>query len=92
MKYVLMGIAFALIAGTPAAGQQSAAPAGATAQTPVQNKAGSKKKVCRRVEVTGSIMRESICRTVDQWAAEDEASRREAERLKDSQRAGSQMQ
>ena len=92
MKYVLMGVAFALVAGTPASSQQTAAPAGATAQAPVQKKAEGKKKVCRRVEVTGSIMRESICRTVDQWAAEDEASRREAERMQDTRRSGSQTQ
>ena len=90
LKYVLMGVAFALVAGTPAS-SQSAAPAGATAKAPVQ-KAEGKKKVCRRVEVTGSIMRESICKTVDQWAAEDEASRRDAERMQDNRRAGSQIQ
>jgi hypothetical protein len=92
LKYVLMGVAFALVAGTPASGQQSAAPAGATAEAQVQKKAEGKKKVCRRVEVTGSIMRESICRTVDQWAAEDEATRRDAEKMRDTRRSGSQIQ
>jgi hypothetical protein len=89
-----MGIAFALVAGTPASGQQSAAtaPGTTTEQAAVQKKADGKKKVCRRVEVTGSIMRESVCRTVDQWAAEDEASRRDAERMQDNRRSGSQMQ
>ena len=95
MKYVVMGVAFALVAGTPASGQQTApaTPGTASDQSAVQTKAASKKKVCRRVEVTGSIMRESICKTADQWAAEDQAAKNEAEdRIQASRRSGWQNQ
>lgn len=94
MKYIVMGVAFALVAGTPAFGQQAVpAPGSTNEQSAVQTKAVSKKKVCRRVEVTGSIMRESICKTVDQWAAEDQAAKNEAEdRIQASRRSGWQNQ
>jgi len=90
VKYVVMGVAFALIAGTPAWGQQSTAPAptGTNAQAPAPKK---QRKVCRRVETTGSIMRETICRTEQQWTAEEKASQDNAEQIRNSQRSGSQL-
>ena len=94
MKYVVMGVAFALVATTPVLGQQSVTPApgGTSAQAPAQKKPDAKRKVCRRVETTGSIMRETICRTQDQWAAEEKASGDNAEQMRNSQRNGSQTQ
>lgn len=90
MKYVVMSVACALIAGTPASAQQSTAPAqtGTNAQPTAQKKP---RKVCRRVETTGSIMRETICRTEQQWTAEEKASQDNAERMRDTQRSGSQL-
>lgn len=91
MKYLVAAMAFAIVAGAPASAQQNSPQAG-TNDAPVQKKVDGRKKVCRRVEVTGSIMRETICKTVDQWVAEEQASRGDFERIQNSQRAGSQAQ
>lgn len=89
-----MGVALALIAGAPASGRQSPTPApvDTSADTPAQKKPDAKRKVCRRVETTGSIMRQTICRTLNQWAAEEKASRDDAERMHNLRRGGSQVQ
>ncbi len=93
MKYVVMGVAFALVAGTPASGQQNGAPApGVTNEQVAVQKKPDSKRVCRRVETTGSIMRQTVCKTQDQWTAEEQASRDDVERIQNSRRGGSQSQ
>lgn len=53
---------------------QTTAPApsapAATVAAPVKEK-----KICRRLEVTGSIMAAHVCHSRDEWAAIDEANR-----------------
>jgi len=46
------------------------------------------KKICRREQVTGSIMQQRICHTREEWAAIDEANRQAAQNFAASKRMG----
>lgn len=61
-------VVLGLIAASPLAAQASSPAAQVTPAA-----APGDKKVCRRVEVTGSMMPERVCRTRAQWAAVNDA-------------------
>jgi len=48
--------------------------------------APQEKKICRREQVTGSIMQPRICHTKEEWAAIDEANRQNAQNFAASKR------
>lgn len=65
---LLIGLAAALALPTGLAAQDSRAPAPAAAPKPVTDDAASR-MVCRRVEVTGSLVkREKVCKPAKEWA------------------------
>lgn len=66
-----------LLAFGQAAAQEAADPAAApaTSKAGPAAKPGKERKVCRNEEVTGSLMKKRICRTPEQWEAQEQAAK-----------------
>jgi len=74
-RFIVPAAAF-MLSGSLLAQTTTPAPAAPAAPAAAHVK---EKKVCRRQEVTGSIMPERVCHTTDEWAAIDEANRQNAQ-------------
>ncbi|MBS0474169.1 MAG: hypothetical protein JSR28_03330 [Proteobacteria bacterium] len=60
---------FAISLATPAVASDQTGPS-----TPATKSEQKPKTVCRTVEKTGSIMRQRVCKTQDEWASIDQAN------------------
>jgi hypothetical protein len=76
MHRLIVPAAACLLSGSLLAQTTTPTPAAPAAPTVAHVK---EKKICRRQEVTGSIMPERVCHTSDEWAAIDEANRQNAQ-------------
>ncbi|HVF38202.1 MAG TPA: hypothetical protein VNA29_09715 [Sphingomicrobium sp.] len=67
MRNIALAVSAALLFAAPAAARSNAQPAPAETKT-----AQADKKVCKRLEVTGSRIAEKVCLTRDEWKKVEE--------------------
>ena len=85
-KFVLLAAPLAFFAATPIAAQSEPAPQSAE-QKPVAAEDPDQKIKCRRIEITGSLVRkERVCKTVAEWRANAESGNQNARDVVDHSR------
>ncbi len=83
MKSLILAVAVVAAAGCAATPEgatgNTAAASPSSAQGPATEAAAGNERVCRRMEVMGSIRPQRVCATAAEWAAKEETDREGAE-------------
>jgi hypothetical protein len=93
VKLVLASAALALagcVAAPPptTSAPQAAAPAAAPGAQTAQAKDEQPKKICRRMNQTGSLQPQRVCSTAEEWAEFDRLGREGVDRMNELRRSG----
>ena len=87
MKFLILSAASALVLSSPVSAKERASNdgSGETAEA-VQTRSNAEEDpnetLCRREEVTGSRLKETVCRTRAEWKLHDDAAKYDARRVK----------